>query len=66
MKYVYNITPYLGQPKVATVKYAAHDIVTSLVQPFLYKGYNVTMDYYFPSMPLIKELNSQHTILVGV
>lgn len=64
-KYVYNIIPYLGKPEVVAAKALAHDVVISLMGPLLNKGYNVTVDNFFPSMPLIKELNTRHTSLVG-
>lgn len=65
-KYVSNIIPYLGKNELRPdAKGLAHDVVISLLRPFLNKGYNITVDNFFPSVPLIRELNYQNTTLVG-
>lgn len=66
-KYIYNIIPYLGKIDNEGSKQngLAHDVVMNLLRPLLNKGYNITVDNFFPSMPLIKDLNRQKTTLVG-
>lgn len=57
---------YLGtQPGEQRARNIAHDLVLRLSDRYLDKGYNITMDNFFTSVPLAKELIRRKTTLNG-
>lgn len=66
IRYVLNIIPYVGKDEARPSKErVGENIVKQLVEPYLNKGRNVTMDNYFTSLNLAKELKKKKTTLVG-
>ena len=65
-KYLCNGKPYLGKDPTRTRKNdLTADVCLWLTQPFVKKGYNVTMDNFFTNINLADKLNAQKTTLLG-
>ena len=65
-KYLCNGKPYLGKdPTRNRENDLPTDVCLWLMQPFLKKGYNVTMDNYFISINLAEKLKTEKTTLLG-
>ena len=65
-KYLCNGKPYLGKdPTRNRENDLPTDVCLWLMQPFLKKGYNVTMDNYFTSINLAEKLKTEKTTLLG-
>lgn len=65
-KYMLNGFPYLGKDDSRpTDMLLSEHIVIKLMEPFLKKGRNVTVDNFFTSLNLAKNLQKQSTSLVG-
>ena len=65
-KYLVNGFACLGkdEKRLANERVADHDVM-QLMQPFLYKGRNVTTDNYFISVKLATQLKQKRTSLLG-
>ena len=65
-KYVLNYLPYLGRkvnaPRATNL---GQSVVMDLMEPFFGKGYNVTTDNFFTSLPLCHLLKLRKTSIVG-
>ena len=65
-KYLCDGKPYLGKDPTRTRKNdLPADVCLRLMQPFVKKGYNVTMDNFFTSINLADKLKAQKTTLLG-
>ena len=66
-KYLCNGKPYLGKedPTRTGENDLPADVCLWLVQPFVKKGYNVTMNNFFTSINLADKLKAQKTTLLG-
>ena len=65
-KYLCNNKPSLGKDQTRTRKNdLTADVCLWLMQPFVKKGYNVTMDNFFTSINLAYKLKVQKTTLLG-
>ena len=66
-KYIVNVIPYLGAQEKESRAGAplAESVVLKLVQQVKNKGYNVTTDNFFTSLPLAKKLKDIDTTIVG-
>ena len=65
-KYLCNGKPYLGKkPARNQENNLSTDVCLWLIQPFLKKGYNVTMNNYFTSVNLADKLKAEKTTLFG-
>lgn len=66
IRYVINAFPYLGKDEARpSTEGVGENVVKRLVEPFLNKGRNVTMDNFFTSVSLAKDLRKKKTSLVG-
>ncbi|XP_052396147.1 uncharacterized protein LOC127944300 [Carassius gibelio] len=65
-KYICNVLPYLGKDasRPSGVR-PSENVVMRLMEPFLDKGRNVTMDNFFTSLSLAHKLLSQKTTILG-
>jgi hypothetical protein len=63
-KYCLNIRPYLGKDETRVGSLGEH-VVTSLIQPYMKKGYNMTCDNFFTNLHLAKTLVKNSTSIVG-
>jgi hypothetical protein len=63
-KYCLNIIPYLGKDETRVASLGTH-VVTSLMAPYLNKGYNVCTDNFFTSHQLAITLLEKSTSIVG-
>ena len=65
-KYLCNGKPYLGKDPTRTWKNdLPANVCLWLMQPFVKKRYNVTMDNFFTSINLADKLKAQKTTLLG-
>ena len=65
-KYLCNGKPYLGKDPTRTRENdLPANVCLWLMQPFVKKGYNVTMDNFFTSINLADKLKAQKTTLLG-
>lgn len=66
-KYVFNILPYLGKDEMLSRqgRPLAEDVVLRLIEPLKNKGYNITIDNFFTSLPLAEKLKKLRTSIVG-
>ena len=65
-KYFYNGFPYLGKNEARSNDVRVPtDVVLKLMDPLFKKGYNVTCDNYFTSLPLSVKLAQNNCSLVG-
>jgi len=65
-RYVLNALPYLGKDNTKMVgDRVGENVVKKLVAPFVNKGRNITMDNYFTSANLAKDLMKKNTSIVG-
>lgn len=65
-KYLLNAFPYLGKNEERPLNQRLSEyVVMRLMKPFLSKGLNVTVDNFFTSIHLAKELQQKGTSLVG-
>ena len=65
-KYLCNGKPYLEKDPTRTRENdLPADVCLWLMQPFVKKGYNVTMDNFFTSINLANKLKAQNTTLLG-
>ena len=65
-KYVLNAFPYLGKNEARPPSIQlGHHVVSKLVEPFRNKGYNITADNFFSSVPLAKDLLKDKFTYVG-
>ena len=65
-KYLCNGKPYLGKDPTRTRENdLAADVCLWLMQTFVKKGYNATMDNFFTSINLADKLKEQKTTLLG-
>ena len=65
-KYFYNGFPYLGKNEARSNDVSVPtDVVLKLMDPLFKKGYNVTCDNYFTSLPLSLKLPHNNCSLVG-
>ena len=66
-KYVPNIVPYLGAQKAdrRDGMPLAESIVMKLAYHVTGKGYNITCDNFFTSLPLAKKLANEKISIVG-
>ena len=66
-KYLCNGKPYLGKDPTRTRENdLSADVCLWLMQPFVKKGYNVTMDNIFTSINLADKLKAQKTTILGI
>lgn len=63
-KYCLNLIPYLGKDETRVAGVGSH-VVTSLMAPYLNKGYNVCTDNFFTSHQLAESLLQRSTSIVG-
>ena len=63
--YMCNASTYLGKTTKRRNVNVAHEITMNLAQPFLDTGRNITMDNWFTSLPLAKDLFAKNTTVVG-
>ena len=65
-KYLSNGKPYLGKDPTRTRENdLPADVCLWLMQPFVKKGYNLTIDNFFTSINLADKLKAQKTTLLG-
>ncbi len=65
-KYVCNGFPYLGKDECRPPNQPLGEfVVLRLLEPYFNKGYNITCDNYFTSLPLAQQLVEKKTTLVG-
>ncbi|KAK7904327.1 hypothetical protein WMY93_016934 [Mugilogobius chulae] len=65
-KYFLHGSPYLGKdPSRPVGQRLGESVVMSLMEPYLDKGRNVTVDNFFTSLSLAKRLLGRNTSLVG-
>lgn len=63
-KYCLNIKPHTGKDDERVHSLGTH-VVMSLMQPYLQRGYNVTVDNFFTSRELSEKLVQKRTSIVG-
>ncbi|XP_027019870.2 piggyBac transposable element-derived protein 4-like [Tachysurus fulvidraco] len=64
-KYICNVLPYLGKdPSCPSGERLSENVVMRLMEPFLDKGRNVTMDNFFTSLSLAHKLLSRKTTIL--
>ncbi|CAF3588675.1 unnamed protein product [Rotaria sp. Silwood1] len=64
--YVFNASPYLGrQPMEKRQTQIGAKVVLELLKPLYGSSRNVTMDNFFTSVPLAKELQAKNLSLIG-
>jgi hypothetical protein len=65
-RYIMNAIPYLGKEELRLTEQRVVETVTlHLLEPFLDKGRNVTIDNFCKSLSLTKELTRCMTSIVG-
>jgi hypothetical protein len=64
--YVFNAFPYIGrQPNQQRQSHIGAKVVLELLEPLYGSNRNVTMDNFFTSVPLAKELQTKKLTLIG-
>lgn len=65
-KYLCNGFPYLGKNESRPLNQPLGEfVILRLIEPYTNKGYNLTCDNFFTSLPLIEKLEEKKTTLVG-
>ncbi|CAF1271559.1 unnamed protein product, partial [Didymodactylos carnosus] len=64
--YMFDAFPYIGrQPNEQRQRFVGANVVLELMKPMYGSNRNVTIDNFFTSIPLAKELHSKELTLVG-